>query len=134
MNKFYCTFGVGHRMSKYVQPIYASSEDAAITKMNEVYGKQWALPYSEDNFKADSFFNNLIELRPIYTEPVMTFGEMRTMTQRFNQIMGAGLTFRSKRLDQFLQDIKDSYDLQKDDYASRMFLAVDGVTSGENRV
>lgn len=35
----------------------------------------------------------------------MTFGQMQQMTERFNQIMGAGLTFREDRLNQMFEDI-----------------------------
>lgn len=32
MNLYYCTFGIGSRMSQYVQPIYATTEQEAEEK------------------------------------------------------------------------------------------------------
>ena len=40
----------------------------------------------------------------------MTFGEMHQWTKRFNQIMGASITLRNKRLEAMINDIMESYD------------------------
>lgn len=53
----------------------------------------------------------------------ITTGEMNELTQRFNQIIGAGQTFKTKRLDAFINDIDSNFDINKDKYAFRMYLA-----------
>ncbi len=52
----------------------------------------------------------------------MTFGEMNELTQRFNQIIGVRQTFKTKRLDAFMDDIDSSFNIDNDKYAFRMYL------------
>ncbi len=53
----------------------------------------------------------------------ITTGEMNELTKRFNQIIGAGQTFKTKRLDAFIDDIDNNFDINNDKYAFRMYLA-----------
>ena len=48
MKKYFATFGVGHVNSNKVQPIIADSVLDAERKMFEVYGKEWAFVYEEN--------------------------------------------------------------------------------------
>lgn len=108
MNKYYVTFGVGNRLSEFIQPIVASSKEEAEKKMNEVYGREWAFCYDEDEFNSLEF--NLKELRPIYCgDPGMTFGEMRKWTERFNQILGGAQCLKDKRLASLMTDMEQAY-------------------------
>lgn len=55
----------------------------------------------------------------------MTFGEMNQWTQRLNQIMGASITLRDKRLDQMIEDICDVYGYECDcQYVADLFNTV----------
>jgi len=55
----------------------------------------------------------------------MTFGEMKQLTERFNQIMGASLVNRDKRLDGLIEDICQAYGYKcDDDFVIDMFHAV----------
>lgn len=123
MNKYYFTFTAGHRMGKYVQPVFGMSIDEAIVKMQNVYGKRFTDFFTDLHTSNEEFSQNLIELRPLYTQNVMTFGEMRQLTERFNQIIGAGQTFKVKRLDRFIDDVDAGFDIDKDVHAFRMYLA-----------
>jgi len=123
MNKYYFTFTASHRKGKFVQPIYATSRDEAIEEMQGVYGKRFTKCFTEIHTTECEFDQNLIELRPLYTRDIMTFGEMRQLTERFNQIIGAGQSFKIKRLDKFADDIDNGFDINKDRYAFRMYLA-----------
>lgn len=114
MNKFYCTFGTSHRNSEYVQPIYANREVEAISSMTRLHGSNWGFCYSEDIFnhnKQKGVFNNLIEFQPIYTEKVMTFGEMQKLMQRLNQILGAAQYDVMNRLENLYEDIYEMYEV-----------------------
>lgn len=53
----------------------------------------------------------------------MTFGEMKQLTDRFNQIIGASQTLKSKRLNKFMDDIDNSFDIHKDNHAMQMYLS-----------
>ncbi len=47
---FYFTFGQGQTLSGHCQPIYATDEISARSKMNELYGNQWAFCYPEERW------------------------------------------------------------------------------------
>lgn len=112
MKLYYCTFGIGSRMSQYVQPIYATTEQEAEEKMKEVFGNNYSFCYPEADFiesKGQGHFNSLIELRPLYTKDTMTFGEMRQWNDRLNQILGASQVNVYKRLLQLWEDFCGVY-------------------------
>ena len=55
----------------------------------------------------------------------ITFGEMKQLTERFNQIMGASLVNRDKRLDGLIEDICQAYGYEcNDQFVIDMFRAV----------
>lgn len=112
MYLYYCTFGNNHRNADFVQPVYSHNEVEAALKMHEVHGHDWAFCYSEDEFnqiKSDGCFKNLIEFKPLYTEKTITAGEVKTWTDRLNQILGASQVNVNKRLNMLAEDFCNVY-------------------------
>lgn len=55
----------------------------------------------------------------------MTFGEMRTWTERFNQIIGASQVNVNKRLDEMIKDICTVHGYEsKESFVNNLFLMV----------
>lgn len=50
MSKFYFTFGVGHELSDKVQPIVADNLKIAMAKMFDLYGRNWAMDYTSEEY------------------------------------------------------------------------------------
>lgn len=117
MKNFYFTFGNGHEQSGYFQLISASTSAAATKIMHYYYGKNWSCGYTEEDFKealSEGIFTDLKPLVPLYE--TITFGDMKILTDRFNQIMGAGQAFKLNRLKKMREDllnlISDQFVLQ----------------------
>lgn len=70
MRTWYFTFGCGYPLAKHVQPIHASSYEAARLKMRDAYGEKWSSQHDEAAWKEVS------EKYGPYTElPSMEVGE-----------------------------------------------------------
>lgn len=71
MNRYICTFGAGQENEgKYVLVI-ATDKDKAIDKMFEVYGNDWCMCYSEDQWNnTPSYIPKETILRTIVVEEV----------------------------------------------------------------
>lgn len=50
LQKYYFSFGLGHELKDYYQPIMAVDEITAIEKMHEIYGDRWAHVYEESQW------------------------------------------------------------------------------------
>lgn len=50
MNKYYFTFGSYHKLSDKVQPIVAPNMQLAMKKMFEMYGRDWAMDYTSEEY------------------------------------------------------------------------------------
>ena len=50
LQRFYFTFGLGTPMKSFVQPIEAVDEEAARTRMWDIYGPKWAFCYPEEEY------------------------------------------------------------------------------------
>lgn len=71
MQNYYFTFGIGHELSDQYQVIKAVDGLAAQRKMFEVYGKNWAFPYTTEEWdrgKREGWFKRLNPLPPIIVE------------------------------------------------------------------
>lgn len=71
MEKYLFTFGGGHELQGYCQPIFASSYNEARNKMVELHGLSWAFSYTEENWETikndpGRIFKLETELEPIY--------------------------------------------------------------------
>lgn len=58
--KYYFTFTCYHRLSDYVQPIVAPSMRLAMTKMFDMYGKDWAVDFTSEEYN-HRVLNGMIE-------------------------------------------------------------------------
>lgn len=70
MKKFYFTFGVGHANNDRYQVVFAKSKEEARIKMFELHGRQWAFPYTQEQWeasKASGYFSDLKPLDNAYT-------------------------------------------------------------------
>lgn len=65
LQKYYFSFGLGHPLKDFFQPILATHEIAAIEKMHEVYGDRWAFCYNESQWKETVMSNIKKSLGPI---------------------------------------------------------------------
>lgn len=65
LQKYYFSFGLGHPLKDFFQPIIAPDEIAAIEKMHEVYGDRWAFCYNESQWKETVMSNTKKSLGPI---------------------------------------------------------------------
>lgn len=55
MRNFYFTFGLGHKNRDRYQIIVAPDEITAQKRMFELHGKDWALPYTEEEWDEACF-------------------------------------------------------------------------------
>lgn len=115
MNKYYFTFGIGHELADHVQPIFSPNMKVAIVKMNELYGKSWAFNYTFDEY-CKAIEKSTIrprELNPVWAwdsnSKVMTFGEMKGWTDRFNSIGQTSSNLKAERLKNLQEDLKSCY-------------------------
>jgi len=53
MHKYYFTFGTRHKLRNYVQLIVAFDLKAAMKKMFELYGENWAMDYSSEEYNRE---------------------------------------------------------------------------------
>lgn len=116
MNKYYFTFGIHHIYANQVQVIVAPDKETAMTKMFKLFGNNWAIDYTEEQWIESQELSSrkYIERDYIYCgNPGMIFGEMRSWTERLNQILGASQVNKARRLKQFKQDIVDAYPKEK---------------------
>ena len=51
MKKYIFTFGIGHKLGSYCQPIYAKNEIIARGKMVELHGKEWGFQYEGEDWE-----------------------------------------------------------------------------------
>lgn len=113
MKKFYFTFLSNHVFANQVQVIVAPDMETAMSKMFELFGKDWGIDYTEERWleaKASGSFKNTVERDYVYCgDPGITVGEMFELTKRFNQILGGAQCLKKGRLEQLLGDIEQSY-------------------------
>lgn len=50
LETFYFTFGIGHHLTAYCQPIQADTSNKAREIMFAIHGSDWASSYSEDQY------------------------------------------------------------------------------------
>lgn len=71
MRSFYFTFGISHEFGNRYQVIKAVDQLAAQKKMFEIHGKDWAIPYTQEEwskYKKQGWFKNLVPLPEIKIE------------------------------------------------------------------
>lgn len=128
MKNFYFTFGIGQPLQNFYQPIVAEDMNQAREKMFKEWGNNWGFAYSEEEFSQAMKGGYLTELRPlepIYAVTMMTVGEMRSWTERFNQIIGASQISVAERLGFLKDDLKRAY--QNDRFANQLINTIEEV-------
>lgn len=73
MKKYIFTFGVGHELGGYCQPIYAKDGTIARGKMVELHGREWGFQYEGEDWEKhkrnpERAWSMEKELEPIYVE------------------------------------------------------------------
>jgi len=105
MNRYFFTFGIGHRLEKFVQPIVAETPSDCEEIMFKIYGDGWKTGYSTK----EKEISHLTELPTIYQHVDITFGEMQELTKRYNGIMTGDSKQKDLRLSQMMTDMEQAY-------------------------
>lgn len=120
MEIFNCTFGVGMDMHPFFQPVYANDKQHAHEIIKRKY-EDYAFIYTEREFMGARERGSFSKLKPLpllCEGPVITVGEMKVLTDRFNQITSVSKNLRAKRLTNMLQDVEAAY--KPDPYVDRL--------------
>lgn len=128
MKNFYFTFGRSSVLADYFQLIVAEDIEQATKKMVEQWGRKWAFGYDEDEFAqgmADGVFKDKKPLDPLYASRVITVNETMKLTNRFQQILGAGRMYKLHRLQKLSNDIAGAFDVTSDVVAKNIYLEVE---------
>lgn len=141
MNKYYFTFMLSHPLRDYVQVIIAKDMETAIDKMLELYGKDWGVDYTEEQwveshqpFEDSPGMMPKTELPYVYCEPVMTTGEMFAWINRLNNIFDVGGPLKIKRLNTLVDDLEIATDIENDRFARSLYLRVQEEVNGYGQV
>lgn len=109
MKKYYFTFGCH---PEKVQVIYAHTPGEAKSKMIQLYEKDWAFQYTEEEWQstlAEGFFKKAEYLPVVYCGDHITTGEMMAWTERFVEIMESNERVRDQRLASLMTDLEQCY-------------------------
>lgn len=121
MNNYYFTFGIGHELAKYFQPIIADSIDKATKVMLAQHGTEWSNGYTQEDFHealSNGVFTDLEALE--WLQQTITVGEVATLGERLNQIISASQLHKTNRLERLRADIEMAFDLEADPIANQI--------------
>lgn len=116
MNKYYFTFGLGHVLARFTQPILADSMAEAEKIMFEKHGSKWACGYEVKP-------KGLMEL-PLCLKVTreMTEDQKKSYKDRFESVLSVTGKVRTERLKNLMFDLDCAFDLGNDKSAKDLYI------------